>query len=168
MPLRFKPPGWVKVPFDLKRVGDWISVGRDLAALLFIPFLCLYAAALVWILVEVYSGPEQTETVILVIVNYIGSALIGLLILIGLGVLWLQRRNIPTISVKTPMGTVEIGSGDAAQSVLAGAVIDAITPEGAPSVAAAAAGKEPAPSKQASTAAADAEVAANRPEGEMI
>lgn len=163
-----RPPGWVKIPIDLKRVGEWISMGRDLAALLFIPFLCLYGAIMVYVLVRFFGNHERPESVVLAVVNYLGAALIGLCILIGLGVLWLQRRNIPTLSVTTPMGTVNIGSGDAAQGVLAGAVIDAITPQDAPSVAAAAAGGAPAPSKDVATAAADKAVEKKSAEGEMV
>ncbi|QHJ75227.1 membrane protein [Brevundimonas phage vB_BsubS-Delta] len=154
-----KPPRkpWIKLPVDLKRVGEWISMLRDLAALLFIPFLCFYGAIMVYVLIRFFGTPERPESVVLAVVNYLGAALVGLCVLIGLGVLWLQRRNIPTLSVTTPMGTVNIGSGDAAQAGLAGAVIDAITPADAPSVAAAAAGGAPPPSKETATAAADAE-----------
>ncbi len=148
---------WIKLPVDLKRVGEWISMGRDLAALLFIPFLCLYGAIMVYVLIRFFGSAERPESIVLAVVNYLGAALISLCVLIGLGVLWLQRRNIPTLSVTTPMGTVNIGSGDAAQAGLAGAVIDAITPSDAPSVAAAAAGGAPPPSKETATAVADAE-----------
>jgi len=157
---RYNPfTSWLKFPIDLKRVGEWISMLRDLAALLFIPFLCLYGAIMVYVLVKVFGTADRPENVVLAVVNYLGASLIGLCILIGLGVLWLQRRNIPTMTVTTPMGTVAIGSGDAAQAGLAGAVIDAITPAEAPSVAAAAAGGAPPPSKPAVTAAADAAMA---------
>lgn len=150
---------WIKLPVDLKRVGEWISMLRDLAALLFIPFLCFYGAIMVYVLIRFFGTADRPESVVLAVVNYLGAALVGLCVLIGLGVLWLQRRNIPTLSVTTAMGTVNIGSGDAAQAPLAGAVIDAITPQDAPSVAAAAAGGAPPPSKPAATAAADAEMA---------
>ena len=150
---------WIKLPVDLKRVGEWISMGRDLAALLFIPFLCLYGAIMVFVLIKFFGTTDRPESVVLAVVNYLGAALVGVCILIGLGVLWLQRRNIPTLSVTTAMGTVNIGSGDAAQAPLAGAVIDTITPQDAPSVAAAAVGGAPPPSKPAATAAADAEMA---------
>lgn len=118
VPLRFQTPGWAKGPIDLRRVGEWISMGRDLAALMFIPFLCAYGATLVWILVDVFATPDRPESVVLAVVNYLGGALIGLLVLIGLGVLWLQRRNIPTLSVTTPMGTFNMGSGDVGQATL--------------------------------------------------
>jgi hypothetical protein len=155
-PFHWPKFSWPKEPIDLKRVGEWISMLRDLAALLFIPFLCLYGVILVAILWRVFGDMERDVTIQLAVVNYIGGALIGLLILIGLGVLWLQRRNIPSLSVTTPMGTVNIGSGDAAQATMAAAVVDAITPKEAPSVAAAVAGGVPPPSKPAATAAADA------------
>lgn len=155
MPLKLPTFQWPK-NVDLKRVGEWISTLRDLAALLFIPFLCLYGVVLVAILWRVFGSVERDVSIQLAAVNYIGAALIGLLILIGLGVLWLQRRNIPSLSVTTPMGTVTMGSGDAAQATMAAAVVDAITPQDAPSVAAAVAGTAPPPSKPAATAAADA------------
>ena len=108
-----KPPRkpWIKLPVDLKRVGEWISMLRDLAALLFIPFLCFYGAIMVYVLIRFFGTPERPESVVLAVVNYLGAALVGLCVLIGLGVLWLQRRNIPTLSVTTAMGTVNIGSG---------------------------------------------------------
>lgn len=156
---------WIKFPVDLKRVGEWISMLRDLAALLFIPFLCFYGAILVYILVKVFGTAERPEAVVLAVVNYLGAALVGLCILIGLGLIWLQRRSIPSFSVTTPWGTANISAGDAAQAPLAGAVIDAITPKDAPSVAAAAAGGAPPPSKPAATAAADAEFEPEPPAG---
>ena len=117
------------------------------------------AVLMVFVLIKFFGTTDRPESVVLAVVNYLGAALVGLCILIGLGVLWLQRRNIPTLSVTTAMGTVNIGSGDAAQAPLAGAVIDTITPQDAPSVAAAAVGGAPPPSKPAATAAADAEMA---------
>ena len=160
MPNKKLLPDWVKIPIDLKRVGEWINTGRDLAALLFIPFLCLYGVFLVAILWRVFGKADRDVAVQLAVVNYLGATLIGLIILIGLGVLWLQRRNIPSLSITTPMGTMTMGSGDAAQSTLAAAVIDTLTPESAPSVAAAVAGTAPSPSKAVVTDAADAAVGA--------
>jgi hypothetical protein len=147
---------WIKFPIDLKRVGEWISMLRDLAALLFIPFLCFYGAIMVYILVKVFGHAERPESVVLAVVNYLGGALIGLCILIGLGLIWLQRRTIPSFSVTTPWGTANISAGDAEQARLAAAAIDAVTAPDAPSVAAAAAGKAPPPTKPAAGAVADA------------
>lgn len=130
------PRPWYKMPqVNLRRVGEWISMGRDLAALLFIPFLCFYGALLVVLLWKGFGTGEHPEAVVLAVVNYLGGALVGLVILIGLGVLWLQRRNIPSLSITTAWGSATIGSGDAEQAGLAAAAIDAITPPEAPSVA---------------------------------
>lgn len=122
-------PAWVKLPVDLKRVGEWISILRDLAALLFIPFLCLYGTLLTILLWRAFGGHDRPVEVVVAVVNFLGAALVGLVILIGLGVLWLQRRNIPSLSITTGMGTVNIGSGDdTSQAGLVAAAVDAITP----------------------------------------
>lgn len=159
-----KKPRWFQPPFDLKRVGEWISMFRDLAALLFIPFLCLYGALLVLLLWRVFGTADRPEAVVLAVVNFLGGALMGLVILIGLGVLWLQRRNIPSLAITTAWGSATIGSGDAEQAKLAAAAIDAVTPPGAPSVSAATGGPPPPPSKATATAAGDAALAAEMTE----
>ena len=53
---------WIKLPVDLKRVGEWISMGRDLAALLFIPFLCLYGAIMVYVLIRFFGTADRPES----------------------------------------------------------------------------------------------------------
>lgn len=94
-------------PLNLDRIANWLIVLRDLAALLFVPFLCAYAAALVWI---IWKGGWSDHTQEIRI-QYLGMALIGLLILVAFGVLWLQRREIPEISLQTSWGRARIGSG---------------------------------------------------------
>lgn len=118
---------------DLKRVGEWIDTGRSLAALLFIPFLCLYACGLVYIL---WLGGWGENTAV-ERVKWLGISLLGLIILIGLGVLWLQRRDIPSFSVTTPWGTANVSEGHEANvtvSPTAAAAINAVTPPGTPPV----------------------------------
>lgn len=126
---------WPKVRVDLKRVGEWIETGRSLAALLFIPFLCLYAAALVAIFVRVFAQ-MGSEAITLKVVDFLGVTLIGIVILIAFGVLWLQRREIPSLSITTPWGQASIGAGHGGDQGVVAAVVDAITPPGAPTVAA--------------------------------
>lgn len=98
---------------DLKRLGEWIEALRSLAALLFIPALCAYGAALVYVLVAL-PWPEATASQR---ITFIGSALIGVLLLIGLGTLWLQRRDIPNVSISGPgfQATISDAEGEGGQ-----------------------------------------------------
>lgn len=87
---------------DLPRLTAWVELLRSVAALLFIPFLCLYAAGFVFLLWQFgHLGPESVR---LHVVDWFGYALLGTLALIGLGVLWLQKRDIPDVTVQGPGG----------------------------------------------------------------
>lgn len=87
-------------PLDLDRLGKWLSLLRDLCAILFVPLSCLYAAVLVYILWQ-GGWDRPTETLR---INYLGIALILLLALVGFGMFWLQRQKAPDISITAPGG----------------------------------------------------------------
>lgn len=80
---------------------------RDWTAILYTPVLTVcgivLAAVLVW-------GPWPPETATQRL-NFLGWSLIGLLFLIGLGTLFLQRRT-ANIKVETPGGSVEFEGMD--------------------------------------------------------
>lgn len=99
-------------PFDLKRILDWLDVGRSLAALLFIPVVTLLGIGLVlilWLSFPKLSGGDIS--VLLEIVKWFGMTLVGTLALIGGGMLWLQRRDLPDLSIQTPWGSATISDG---------------------------------------------------------
>lgn len=86
---------------DLPRINAWVETLRGIAAILFIPCLCLYAIGLVYLMREfAIMGPESVR---LKVVDWYGWALIGLIINIGLGSMWLQKRNMK-FSGTTPGG----------------------------------------------------------------
>ena len=92
---------------DLKRWGEWVEFGRSLAALLFVPCLCLYGIGLV-LLIWKGGWSAATEAQRL---DYFGYALLGILVLIGLGLVWAQRRDIPNINISGPGFRAQIGEG---------------------------------------------------------
>lgn len=86
---------------DLPRIAAWVNVLRDVAALLFIPAVCLWAAGLVYLMRDfAIMGPPDTR---LAVVNHFGYALYGLIGVIALGSLWYQKREI-NASGTTPGG----------------------------------------------------------------
>lgn len=108
---RNRQPRAPRQPVNLERVDRWLVTLRDLLALLFIPALCVYATGLVLILWLAF-GKHEDSAVVLRVVDALAWALIGLLALIGLGTLWLQRREIPNIQITGPAGlNVNIGEG---------------------------------------------------------
>lgn len=88
------------------RMSAALEIARTVAAILFIPALCVFGAGLVYIL---WLGGWEVATAETRI-HYLGSALIGVMVLIACGVLWLQKRDLPSVSVKAPGGAeVTIG-----------------------------------------------------------
>ena len=120
-------------PARVDAFGRWVDVLRNLAAILFIPFLCVYAAGIVLILWQDF-GATGDKVVTLRVVDYLGATLLGLMVLIALGTLWYQRREVPSLSVKTPWGEAVIGKVDEIGTPLAAAVVDTVTQPDAPSV----------------------------------
>lgn len=89
---------------DLKRLTQWIDLGRSVAALLFIPACCIYASVLVWLL---YRLVGDTEAITLKVVEALAISLWGIIGLVALGVMWLQKRQLPDVKINTP-GGIEI------------------------------------------------------------
>lgn len=98
-------------PVDLKRWLEWIDTGRSLAALLFIPVISLMGIGLTLIL-WLSFGRHGDVLVILAVVKWLGITLVGTLVLIGLGTLWLQRRDLPNLSIQTPWGSATLSGDD--------------------------------------------------------
>ena len=86
---------------NLKRLTQWVDFGRSLAALLFIPACCFYAAVLVYLL---YRLVGDSEAVNLKIVEALAISLWGIIGLVALGVMWLQKRELPDVKISTPSG----------------------------------------------------------------
>lgn len=99
--------GWKLPKADLNRAGEWVEFGRSLAALLFIPCLCIYAVLMV-LLMWKGGWADDTQAQRL---DYFGYALIGLLVLIGLGLFWVQRRELPNVNIQGPGFRAQIGEG---------------------------------------------------------
>lgn len=95
-------------PLDLERASKLVALARDIAAVLFIPFSCLYAAGLVLILWQGH-WPEATAPQR---IQFLGIALLGMLVLVALGMLWLQRRDIPKIKASWVGGKLELEADD--------------------------------------------------------
>jgi len=94
----------------LGTAAQWKSAAdaaRDWAAVLYTPILTVYA---VWVTAVVVWFPwtEATEEQRITI---LGAALIGSLVLIGLGTLFYQRRS-ATVRGKTAAGEFEVTSSD--------------------------------------------------------
>lgn len=86
---------------NITRLSQWIDVGRSLAALLFIPACCVYAAVIVWLL---YRLVGDTESITLKVVEALAISLWGIIGLVALGVMWLQKRQLPDVKINTPGG----------------------------------------------------------------
>lgn len=92
---------------DLNRWGEWVEFGRSLAALLFVPCLCIYAVLMVLLIWKGgWSDDTQAQRL-----DYFGYSLLGILVLIGLGLVWAQRRDIPNINISGPGFQAKIGDG---------------------------------------------------------
>lgn len=76
------------------------DAARDWAAVLYTPILTGYAVWLTCLLVWAWPWKESTEPQRL---NFLGLALIGALMLIGLGTLFYQRRT-ANVKAKAPGG----------------------------------------------------------------
>ena len=97
---------------NLKRLHEWLGFARDLAALLFMPMVSLMASAVVFLLM-MFFAEHADPLVVRMVVQFLGWTLMGLVTLLGLGLLWTQRRNIPDIKITTPGGlSVELDNGD--------------------------------------------------------
>lgn len=83
--------------------GMSIAQARDWAAILYTPVLTACAAGVVLIL---WLGPWPDETAAQRL-NYLGWTLIGLLFLIGLGTMFLQRRTV-NVKAETAAGSFEV------------------------------------------------------------
>lgn len=76
---------------------------RDWTAILYTPVLTVCAGALTYVIV--WGGwPADTAEQRL---NFLGWTLIGLLFLIGLGTMFLQRRTV-NVKAETPAGSFEV------------------------------------------------------------
>ena len=93
---------------SLARLRAVADVVRDYAALLYTPVLTAYA---VWLTAVVAFGAWTASSEPLRI-NILGAALILALCLIGLGVLFYQRRPTPRIRARAPVGELEIGASE--------------------------------------------------------
>lgn len=86
-----------------------IDLGRSLLALLFVPVVCMMLVGMVLLMWRGgWSDDTQAQRL-----DYFGVTLIILSLLIGLGIVWLQRREIPTIRIRGPGGLeADISEGD--------------------------------------------------------
>lgn len=94
----------LNIRMNISRISQWIDIGRSLAALLFIPACCVYAGIIVWLL---YRMVGDTESITLKIVEALAFTLWGIIGLVALGVMWLQKRQLPDVKINTP-GGIEI------------------------------------------------------------
>ena len=101
--------GVVRLP-SLSRLKAAADVARDWAALLYTPVLTAYAVWVTALIVWAWPWAKATEPQRLAI---LGWALIGALVLIGLGTLFYQRRPPPRIRAKGAAIEFEVsGEGD--------------------------------------------------------
>ncbi len=97
-------------PPPLKQWKAVADVVRDWAALLYTPVLTAYAVWVTAMVAWAYPWAPATEGKRL---DVLGAALIGALVLIGLGTLFYQRRPPPHIRARLPAAELEISSGRA-------------------------------------------------------
>lgn len=83
--------------------GMTVAEARDWTAILFTPVLTACGAGVALI---VWLGPWPEETARQRL-DYLGWTLIGLLFLIGLGTMFLQRRTV-NVKAETPAGSFEV------------------------------------------------------------
>ena len=97
---------------NLKRLNEWVEFLRNVAALLFMPAVSLMAAAIVAILMIAFAG-HADPIVVQMVVRFLGWTLMGLVLLLGCALFWIQRRDLPDITIKTPGGLeVSLDNGD--------------------------------------------------------
>lgn len=70
---------------------------RDWMAIFYIPVLSFGVCGMVWVLLSL-RRPDLT-------VHYFGASLIGLVLLVGLGNFFLQRRTV-NVEIETPAGSL--------------------------------------------------------------
>lgn len=88
---------------NLKRLHEWLDFLRSVAALLFTPVMTLAATGIIALLMFSFSG-HTDPVVVRMVVQFLGYTLMGLVILIGFGLMWTQKRNLK-ISGTGPNGT---------------------------------------------------------------
>ena len=70
------------------------------------------AAAIVAILMIAFAG-HADPIVVQMVVRLLGWTLMGLVLLLGCALFWIQRRDLPDITIKTPGGLeVSLDNGD--------------------------------------------------------
>ena len=88
---------------NLKRLHEWVEFLRSVAALLFMPAVSVMAAGIVAILMFSFAG-HTDPIVVQMVVRFLGWTLMGLVLLLGCALFWIQRRDLPDITIKTPGG----------------------------------------------------------------
>lgn len=88
---------------NLKRLHEWLDFLRSVAALLFMPVVSLGASAIIALLMIFFAG-HPDPIVVQLVVRFLGYTLMGLVILLGFGLMWTQKRNLK-ISGTGPNGT---------------------------------------------------------------
>ena len=86
--------------WQVEAIHTLVDLGRSILALLFVPIVCAMLTAMVLLMWRGgWSDDTQAQRL-----DYFGVTLIILSLLIGLGIVWLQRREIPTIRIRGPGG----------------------------------------------------------------